>query len=65
MIAALILAKSTVASERGVTLLLSELWYLPSTLPGPQVVQGIVTILGNLIDNAIDAAVLGPSPAGT
>ena len=25
--------------------------------------HGVVTILGNLIDNAIDAAVLGPDPA--
>jgi two-component system CitB family sensor kinase len=63
VIAALILAKSTVAVERDVTLLLSELSFVPSTLSGPQVVQGIVTILGNLIDNAIDAACLGPAPA--
>jgi two-component system CitB family sensor kinase len=63
VIAALILAKSTVASERDVTLLLSELSHVPSALLGPQVAQGIVTILGNLIDNAIDAAALGPSPA--
>jgi two-component system CitB family sensor kinase len=63
VIAALILAKSTVASERDVTLLLSELSHVPSALGVPQVAQGIVTILGNLIDNAIDAAVLGPSPA--
>jgi two-component system CitB family sensor kinase len=63
VVAALIVAKATVATERGVTLLLSELSEVPDTLPGPQVVQGIVTILGNLIDNAIDAAALGPSPA--
>ena len=63
VVAALILAKATVATERAVTLLLSELSYVPEHLPSPQVVQGIVTILGNLIDNAIDAASLGPSPA--
>ncbi|HVV20181.1 MAG TPA: sensor histidine kinase, partial [Pseudonocardiaceae bacterium] len=62
VVAALIVAKATVAAERAVTLLLSELSDVPATLPGPQVVQGIVTILGNLIDNAIDAASLGPPP---
>jgi two-component system, CitB family, sensor kinase len=63
VVAALIVAKATVATERTVTLLLSEQSYMSEDLPSPQVVQGIVTILGNLIDNAIDAASLGPSPA--
>jgi two-component system CitB family sensor kinase len=63
VVAALIVAKATVATERAVTLLLSELSFMPERLPGPPVVQGIVTILGNLIDNAIDAASLGRSPA--
>jgi two-component system CitB family sensor kinase len=63
VVAALIVAKATVATERAVTLLLSELSFMSERLPGPAAVQGIVTILGNLIDNAIDAASLGRSPA--
>ncbi|HWC83018.1 MAG TPA: ATP-binding protein, partial [Pseudonocardiaceae bacterium] len=63
VVAALIVAKATVAAERAVTLLLSDRSDVPETLLGPQEMQGIVTILGNLIDNAIDAAALGPSPA--
>ncbi|HEX3782034.1 MAG TPA: sensor histidine kinase [Pseudonocardiaceae bacterium] len=63
VVAALILAKSTVATERAVTLLLSESSYLAEHLANSQMAQGIVTILGNLIDNAIDAAGLGPAPA--
>jgi two-component system CitB family sensor kinase len=59
-VAALVLAKSTVAAERGVTLMLSELSQVARTLPDP---QAVVTILGNLVDNAIDAACLGPAPA--
>lgn len=59
-VAALVLAKSTVAAERGVTLMLSELSQVTRTLPDT---QAVVTILGNLVDNAIDAACLGPTPA--
>lgn len=59
-IAALVLAKSTVAAERGVTLMLSELSHVTRTLPDT---QAVVTILGNLVDNAIDAACVGPTPA--
>jgi two-component system CitB family sensor kinase len=63
VVAALIVAKATVATERAVTLLLSDLSFMSNQLPGPHVVQSIVTILGNLIDNAIDAASLGRGPA--
>ncbi|HEX4221183.1 MAG TPA: sensor histidine kinase [Pseudonocardiaceae bacterium] len=63
VVAALIVAKATVATERAVTLLLSELSGMSARLPGPAMVQGIVTILGTLIDNAIDAASLGRAPA--
>ncbi|HWE89940.1 MAG TPA: sensor histidine kinase [Pseudonocardiaceae bacterium] len=60
VVAALVLAKASVAAERDVTLLLTE----DSTLPSPPAdPDAVVTILGNLIDNAIDAARLGPPPA--
>ena len=59
-IAALILAKMTVATERDVTLELSE----DSRLAEPGVDTNVVlTVVGNLIDNAIDAAAAGPPPA--
>jgi two-component system CitB family sensor kinase len=55
VVAALIVAKASVAAERGVTLGLTE----DSWLPGPLAdANAVVTILGNLIDNAIDAAAL-------
>jgi two-component system CitB family sensor kinase len=60
VLAALVVAKATVAAERAVTLLLSEQSVVSRPLPDP---QGVVTILGNLIDNAIDAASHGPVPA--
>lgn len=60
VVAALIVAKSTVAAERGVTLLLTDDSEVHRELPDP---TAVVTILGNLMDNAIDAAVLGPAPA--
>ncbi len=63
VLAALIVAKATVAAERDVTLLLSDLSHVSEPFPDPHAGQGIVTILGNLIDNAIDAACLGPRPA--
>ncbi|HET9074493.1 MAG TPA: sensor histidine kinase [Solirubrobacteraceae bacterium] len=58
-IAAMLLAKMTVASERGVRLALSE----DSRLPAEGVdVNAALTIIGNLIDNAIDAAGEGDGP---
>jgi two-component system CitB family sensor kinase len=60
VVAALIVAKATVAAERNVTLLLSDMSYTTASLPDT---QAIVTILGNLIDNAVDAASAGPPPA--
>jgi two-component system CitB family sensor kinase len=63
VVAALVVAKATVAAERDVTLLLSELSHVSESFPDPHASQAIVTILGNLIDNAIDAASLGPPPA--
>ncbi len=53
LLAALLVGKATVASERGVTLRLCEGTLLPDRLVGP---QDLVTIAGNLVDNALDAA---------
>ncbi|MGH2907871.1 MAG: ATP-binding protein [Solirubrobacteraceae bacterium] len=59
-IAAMMLAKITIASERGVALTLTEDSRLVST--GLDA-GAVLTIAGNLIDNAIDAAADGPAPA--
>jgi two-component system CitB family sensor kinase len=59
-IAALLLAKITVAAERDVQLVLSEDSRLADT--GVDI-NMLLTIIGNLIDNAIDAAVAGHRPA--
>ena len=59
-VAAMLVAKTTVAAERGVQLVLSE----DSRLAAAGVDSAMVlTIAGNLIDNAIDAAAAGPPPA--
>jgi two-component system CitB family sensor kinase len=59
-LAAMLLAKTTIASERGVELTLSE----DSRLADAGDDTGaLLTIAGNLIDNAIDAAAAGPKPA--
>jgi two-component system CitB family sensor kinase len=59
-IAALLLAKTTVAAERDVQLVLSEDSHLADT---GKDTNRLLTIVGNLIDNAIDAAATGPAPA--
>lgn len=50
---ALLLGKAAQADERGIALTITEDTELPSSIPltGPE----IVTVLGNLIDNALDA----------
>ena len=58
VLAALLLGKAAQASERGAELVLSpesriDDGVLPDTLPG----QDLVTVLGNLTDNAVEAAV--------
>ena len=53
VIAALLLAKSAVSSERGVTLRLTEDTVVPHELSDA---RAVLTVLGNLIDNALDAA---------
>lgn len=53
LLAALLVGKSTVAAERGVALSLADRTGLPDRLIDP---RGLVTIVGNLVDNALDAA---------
>jgi sensor histidine kinase regulating citrate/malate metabolism len=59
VLAALLLGKTAIAHERGVRLDID-----PGTAVGPVGVPGgdLVTIVGNLVDNAIDAAVEGEPP---
>src|SRR5207253_5680747 len=56
LVGALLLAKSAVAGERGVELALAEESRLDSELRDP---RALLTVLGNLIDNALDAARTG------
>ncbi|MDQ1008218.1 two-component system CitB family sensor kinase [Streptomyces sp. V4I23] len=72
VLAALLLGKAAQANERGVELVLTEDsriddGVLPASLPS----RDLVTILGNLVDNAVDAAAgvgalvpAGPAPPG-
>ncbi|WP_405524444.1 ATP-binding protein [Streptomyces canus] len=61
LLVGLIVAKTTVAAERGVRMVLSE----DSALgEDPPHLRRLLTIVGNLLDNAIDAAAGGPAPAG-
>ncbi|MEV5934807.1 sensor histidine kinase [Streptomyces sp. NPDC052079] len=53
LLAALLVGKATVAAERGVALWVSDRTRLPDRLIDP---QGLVTVAGNLVDNALDAA---------
>jgi two-component system CitB family sensor kinase len=58
-LAALILAKVSLASERDVRLRL-----MPDSKVGPRItaITQVLTVVGNLIDNAVDAAALAPAP---
>ncbi|MFF1381760.1 ATP-binding protein [Streptomyces sp. NPDC058308] len=53
LLAALLVGKATVAAERGVALSVPRHSALPDRLVDP---GGLVTIVGNLVDNALDAA---------
>ncbi|MEU1437715.1 sensor histidine kinase [Streptomyces sp. NPDC005786] len=53
LLAALLVGKATVAAERGVSLRMAPGSLLPDRLVDP---RGLVTIVGNLVDNASDAA---------
>ncbi|PKW10541.1 two-component system, CitB family, sensor kinase [Streptomyces sp. 1222.5] len=52
LLAALLVGKATVAAERGVALWVSEHTRVPDRLIDP---RGLVTVVGNLVDNALDA----------
>ncbi|MEV5431848.1 sensor histidine kinase [Streptomyces sp. NPDC052701] len=52
LLAALLVGKAAVAAERGVTLWVSDRTRLPDRLVDP---RGLVTVVGNLVDNALDA----------
>jgi two-component system CitB family sensor kinase len=60
LVGALLVAKAAVASERGVELQLSEETLLDRELRDP---RALLTVLGNLIDNALDAARQGSGEA--
>ncbi|WP_405665865.1 sensor histidine kinase [Streptomyces sp. NBC_01166] len=53
LLASLLVGKATVAAERGVALRMAPGTLLPDRLVDP---RGLVTVLGNLVDNALDAA---------
>jgi two-component system CitB family sensor kinase len=58
-LAALLLAKITIAAERGVVLTVSEESRLDHPGPDP---RALLTIVGNLVDNAIDAVAESEPP---
>jgi two-component system CitB family sensor kinase len=60
LVGALLVAKAAVASERGVELQLSQETLLDRELRDP---RALLTVLGNLIDNALDAARHGSAKA--
>lgn len=59
---AFLAAKAAAAREAGVTLKLGENTWVSGRLALP---VDVTTVVGNLLDNAIDAARLGPVPADT
>ncbi|MFH8366554.1 ATP-binding protein [Streptomyces sp. NPDC018031] len=59
LLAALLVGKATVAAERGVALRIAPESLLPDRLVDP---PGLVTIVGNLVDNALDAAAGSEQP---
>ena len=59
ILAALLLGKAAQASERGITLVVADDVQVPEGAVDP---RDLVTIVGNLLDNAMDAAVAGPPP---
>ncbi|MGW7543719.1 ATP-binding protein [Streptomyces sp. NPDC054770] len=61
LLVGLIVAKITVAAERGVRIVLSD----DSALgEDPPHLRRLLTIVGNLLDNAIDASAIGPARPG-
>ena len=60
-LSALLLAKAVVASERGISLRLSDDTLLVDEVDDP---HDLVTIICNLVDNALDAVAVGPTSGG-
>jgi sensor histidine kinase regulating citrate/malate metabolism len=60
VVTALLLDKSVLAKERNVELRLPEAPVAGLTIPG----EDLITILGNLLDNAIEAVASGPAAGG-
>jgi two-component system CitB family sensor kinase len=60
-LSALLLAKAVVASERGISLRLSDDTLLVDEIDDP---HDLVTVIGNLVDNALDAVAAGPTSGG-
>lgn len=58
-VAALVVGKAAAAGERGVELQVEDGTRVPAGIADP---RDLVTIVGNLLDNAIDAAQDGPPP---
>jgi len=58
-LAALLLGKAAQAGERGVELIVAEDIQVPAGAADP---RDLVTIVGNLLDNALDAALAAPPP---
>lgn len=59
LLASLLVGKATVAAERGVALRIAPGTLLPDRLIDP---RELVTVVGNLVDNALDAAVGSEDP---
>ncbi|MFC1440042.1 sensor histidine kinase [Streptacidiphilus sp. N1-10] len=59
VLAALLLGKAAQAAERGVELTITEDSLIDDSLAGAVGARDLVTLLGNLIDNAMDAAIEG------
>jgi two-component system CitB family sensor kinase len=60
-LSALLLAKAVVAAERGISLRLLDDTLLVNAVDDP---QDLVTVIGNLVDNALDAVAAGPTNGG-
>ena len=62
-VAALLIAKTTLAAESGVSLQIAEDSQLSPLEPG--LATDVITVLGNLVDNAVDVSVGSARPAVT
>lgn len=60
-VSALLLAKAVVAAERGISLRLSEDTLVLDVIEDP---RDLVTVIGNLVDNALEAVAAGPTNGG-